>query len=85
MLVKEEGVGINCSKLRKAGQGSWCRLLQDPRGDSGQDTLAMHLPADSTSLTLISSLWLRRLSGLWGLEGALQASGWGGGREEGDK
>lgn len=47
----------------------------------------MHLPADSTSLTLIRSLWLRRLPGPQGhgdCRGLCRPEG-GGGKEEGDK
>lgn len=57
--MKEEGVGINCSELRKAGQGSRIQA----REAGGQDTLAMQLPANSAPPALISSFWLLWLPG----------------------
>lgn len=69
LLIKEEGVGINCSEPRKAGQGSWFRRLQGPTGAGGQDTLAEQLPADSALPTLNSSFWFLWLPGEWRLEG----------------
>lgn len=91
VLIKEGGVGINCSELRNAGQGSWCGRLQDPRGDGrpradgSQDTLVIQLPADEAPAAFISSFWLLWLPGQWGLEGNSAGQLDGGGGEEGAK
>lgn len=83
MLAKEEGVGVNCSELRKAGQGSWCRLLQDPRQWSGHlgnaCPSAQHFP-DPHQFPLAPKA-VRAL----GTAGGLCRPVGGGGREEGDK
>lgn len=74
MLQAEEG---RSGLLVQAAPGSKRGQRSGHLGDAS--------PADSTPLTLSRPRWLRRLPGLWGPEGALQASGRGrqGGRRQG--
>lgn len=81
MLIKEEGVGINCSELRKAGQG-----FKIQEGTVGQEGLAVRTPwrcsSQMTALPQPSSVPSGSSgcqgSGDW--RGALQASYIEGGR-----
>lgn len=61
------------------------QVAPGPKRGSGQDTLAVQLPADSAPPTPISSFWCIWLPGQWGLEGGSVGCWMGTDREEGGK
>lgn len=89
MLMKEEGVGVNCSELRQTSQGSG--IQEGTEGTASQEGLAVRtpwrcssqLPALPQPSSVPSGSSGCQGSGDW--RGALQASYTGGGREEGEK
>lgn len=58
LLIKEEGVGVNCSEPGRQVRAPDAGGSRDQEGPGGQDTLMEQLPADSAPLTPISSFWL---------------------------